>query len=330
MDFLKSSKEKLFQIEEKDFEGLALEVFQYQAHQNPVYRQYLNYLNIKPKEIDRLNKIPFLPIELFKSHRIVSGHFKTQKVFESSGTTASITGRHEIEDLGFYEEVCERIFNQFYGSLENYHILALLPSYLERNNSSLVFMADHFIRRSGSEYSGFFLHDWDKLLQTLRILKEDKSRKTLLLGVTFALLELAEKYSMDLSGILVMETGGMKGRRKELLRQELHQILKERLHLSEIHSEYGMTELLSQAYSLKDEVFQTPPWMRILLRDVNDPLEINPQLKNGALNIIDLANLHSCAFIATQDLGSLIPQKGFTVQGRMDHSDIRGCNLLYL
>lgn len=330
MDFLKSSKEKIFQLGENDFQSFALEVFYKQSTHNPIYNQYLKYLKIDPFQVGSLEEIPFLPIEFFKSHRIVSADFQEKKIFESSGTTTSVNSKHWIEDLTFYQKVSEMIFSSFYGSLENYHILALLPSYLERDNSSLVFMVDYFIKQSGSPYSGFFLNDWSTLRDTLKTLQEDHSKKTLLIGVTFALLELAEKYPMDLSSVIVMETGGMKGRRKEMLREEVHDFLKERLHLSEVHSEYGMTELLSQAYSPGNQVFYLPPWMRVLLRETHDPLCTNLNLKSGAMNIIDLANLHSCAFIATQDLGSLTSDKGFKIQGRLDHSDIRGCNLLYL
>lgn len=330
MDFLKSSKIKLLNLKEENFHSFALEVFRFQAKHNQIYKAYIEHLNVRPSQIHTIEEIPFLPIEFFKSHPIVSTHFKPVKVFESSGTTGTRTSRHYIEDLIFYQKVSKQIFEFFYGPLTDYHVLALLPSYLERNNSSLVFMVDSFIQISGSPYSGFFLQDFKKLAQMLEKSQNDSSKKTLLIGVTFALLELAEKYPMNLSSLTIMETGGMKGRRKEMLRAEVHQVLQKSFNLPKIHSEYGMTELLSQSYSKGNEVFYLPPWMKILLRETNDPLYINTQLESGVINIIDLANLHSCAFIATQDLGIKMSNGGFKVSGRIDHSDIRGCNLLYL
>lgn len=329
MSFNEDFKHNITQNHDDRFELYATQLFQYQAKNNPVYRQYLDYLAIKPKTINRLEEIPFLPIELFKSHQILTNSsVDIQKTFESSGTTMQTTSKHYVKDLHFYQQISRKIFEQQYGKLQDYHILALLPSYLERNNSSLVYMVQHFIEQTQSPISGFFLDNTDELINVLRKALKKSERKILLIGVTFALLDLAEAYSLDLSQVIVMETGGMKGRRQEMLRTEVHQILKKSFHLREVHSEYGMTELLSQAYSLGNETFDMPTTMRIFLRDVNDPLHINNHLRYGGINIIDLANVDSCAFIATQDLGKITGKHQFQVLGRLDNSDIRGCNLL--
>lgn len=323
-------KETIFSISEANFKEEALKVFAHQAEHNLVYKQFIQYLKINPQQVKEIHQIPFLPIEFFKSQRIVSQDFEAAAIFESSGTTGQIRSQHFVKDLAFYQQVSQNIFESFYGNLSDYHILALLPSYLERGNSSLVLMVNDFIQKTQSEYSGFYLDNLEELAQNLEKLQSQSERKVLLIGVTFALLDLAEKYPMDLSNVIVMETGGMKGRRKEMLRAEIHDVLKSAFQLEHIHSEYGMTELLSQAYSQKEEIFQSPPWMKILLREIEDPLQINSHLKSGVMNIIDLANIDSCAFIATQDLGQIIDKNQFKIIGRVDNSDIRGCNLMVL
>ncbi len=328
MDFRENFKASFFQINEDNFEEKALVLFDYQRKQNPVYKKFIEYLKIKPEKIQKLEHIPFIPIELFKNHSIITGDNPVQAVFESSGTTGQIKSRHFVNDTQFYDNVSIHFFEQLYGSLTDFHILALLPSYLERNNSSLVFMVNAFMQKSKSEFSGFYLDQTETLVEKIHYLKQLSSGKILLIGVSFALLDLAEAYKPDLEGIIVMETGGMKGRRTEIIREELHSILKKSFNVEQIHSEYGMTELLSQAYSLQDEIFESPAWMRVFLRDLNDPLYIDNQMRNGAINVIDLANIDSCAFIATQDIGSIVGKNKFKILGRTDNSDIRGCNLL--
>lgn len=329
MKFSESFKNNLLQLQDADFEQYATELFRYQAAHNPVYKEYLSYLSVTPAQVKCLADIPFMPVELFKSHQIISGESPViQKTFESSATTMQTTSKHHVLDLEFYQKISQQIFEQKYGTLDNFHVLALLPSYLERNTSSLVYMVQHFIEQSGSEASGFFLHNTQELVDKLTELQANSQRKILLVGVTFALLDLAEAHQLDLSQVIIMETGGMKGRRKEMLRSEVHQVLKQSFGVAEVHSEYGMTELLSQAYSSGQEVFEMPATMRILLRDVNDPLYLSNDLRYGAINIVDLANVDSCAFIATQDLGKVTGERTFQVLGRLDNSDIRGCNLL--
>lgn len=325
-------KDNLFSINAQNFEEHALSLFQWQAENNTVYREYISYLGIQVKDVQQILQIPFLPISFFKTHRVLVHdplqNSSDEHYFESSGTTGQQRSRHYVSDPAFYLEVCKDIFEQQYGKLNEYHIFALLPSYLERKHASLVAMADHFIRLSQSDLSGFYLQDYEKLLQQLEQAQNSK-RKILLLGVSFALLDLAEKYQPNLKNVIVMETGGMKGRRKEMIREELHQVLKEGFQLDHIHAEYGMTELLSQAYAHQEGLFQTSPWMRILLRDINDPFYFDENLRYGGINVIDLANVHSCAFIETQDLGKYhTSTRTFEVLGRFDHSDIRGCNLM--
>jgi hypothetical protein len=324
-----SFKKTLFETTADSFTQKALALVAYQAENNPIYRQYLDCLRVDYRDIQHIEQIPFLPIEFFKYHAIISGDSSTEKTFESSGTTGESRSKHHVADLAFYEGLSERIFAELYGNLTEYHILALLPSYLERDTSSLVYMVSHFIRVSQSAHSGFYLGNIPELLQKLNYLQKNSSRKILLIGVTFALLDLAEQYAPDLSKVIVMETGGMKGRRREMLRAEVHAILRKGLNIQAVHSEYGMTELLSQGYSQADETFACPPWMRVLLREVNDPFAIDDTLRIGAVNVIDLANIDSCAFIATQDLGTIIGDNQFQILGRMDNSDIRGCNLLF-
>jgi len=330
VDFLKDFKQNIFNITEENFEENALKLFHFQAENNLIYKQFLGYLRIKVSDIQSIREIPFLPIEFFKTQKIYTNLKKPEVIFESSGTTQQIRSKHLVQDLEHYKKVSRKIFQDFFGSFNDYHILALLPSYLERKNASLVFMIQDFIEQSQSKYSGFYLNDLKALQKKVQFLIKEKKRKILIIGVTFALLDWAEKYPMPLdSNVLIMETGGMKGKREELTRNEVHQILKNAFKLEKIYSEYGMTELLSQAYTFGEENFYAPPFFRILLREANDPLSMPKNLKRGVINIIDLANADSCAFIATQDLGEL-SENSFKVLGRIDNSDIRGCNLLVL
>ena len=325
----KAFKESIFKIHDrKTFRDTALEVFHFQAKHCTVYRDYLAALKASPESIGKPEEIPFLPIEFFRSHTVLEEGRQAEVIFESSGTTGSSPSRHHVADADLYRESFLRSFYAFYGSPEGLCILALLPSYLERSGSSLVHMMDQLIRWSKHPDSGFYLDQLDELSGVLEKRNKD-GYPTLLVGVSFALLDLAEQYPMPLwSNIRVMETGGMKGRRKELVRSELHQKLQQAFDLESLHSEYGMTELLSQAYSTGKGLFHSPPWMKILIRDPNDPLSLLPAGNPGGINIIDLANVHSCSFIATGDLGRVYEDGSFEVLGRFDHSDIRGCNLL--
>lgn len=312
-----------------EFEGLALEVFHFQFENNPVYRSFCDLLYKHPSDIKHIEDIPFLPIQFFKTHPILSVNDSIKKTFTSSGTTGSITSKHHVTDLSNYENSFIKGFETNYGPIEDYVILALLPSYLERDGSSLIYMADAMIKTSKHPESGFYLNNLSELSKTL-IQLENKGKKTLLIGVSFALLDLVESYAFNLKNTIIMETGGMKGRRKELIREELHHILKRGFGVKNIHSEYGMTELLSQAYSKGNGIFNTPNWMRILTRDTDDALHIQSPGKSGGINIIDLANINSCSFIATQDLGRVYTNNSFEIIGRFDSSDIRGCNLMVL
>ncbi|MBP9789463.1 MAG: acyl transferase [Bacteroidia bacterium] len=312
---------------ESSFLELALEIFQYQFENNSFYRSFVEGCKVDPKKVKELNEIPFLPVELFKSNEIKTGEFQPEAIFTSSTTTGSISSKHFIRDLELYEESFMRSFIHFYGDPSDYVFLALLPSYLERSGSSLIYMMEKLISESTDLRSGFFLNEFDKLNELLIQLKSE-NKKVVLVGVTYALLDFAEKHSINFPELIVMETGGMKGKRKEMVRDEVHEILKPAFGVLSIHSEYGMTELLSQAYSKGHGIFETPPWMRILVREMNDPLNIAAHGRSGAINIIDLANLDSCAFIATQDLGKLVNDTAFEVIGRFDYSDIRGCNLM--
>ena len=326
-NFSTELKTILPQINEHNFSEYALEVFKFQFNYNKIYKQFCEYLHKSPSNVSHIDQIPFLPIELFKYHDILTGKHASLTVFESSGTTDQLQkSKHLVADVPFYLNTATTIFNQVYGKLEEYTILALLPNYLERSNSSLIAMVDDFIKKSHHIDSGYYLYNHDELIEKLK----NRTGKTILIGVTFALLDLAEKHSLDLHDVIVMETGGMKGRRKELLREEVHKILSTAFNIQYVHSEYGMTELLSQGYSKGNGLFETPKWMKILLRDINDPLTINNQLRYGGINVIDLANIDSCAFIATQDLGRIHPNDQFEVIGRFDASDVRGCNLMVL
>lgn len=308
-----------------EFEAAALDIFRFQAAYCAPYKEYISYLDIDPGKISRAGDIPFLPIELFKSHRVYAGQKEPETVFTSSTTTGQIPSRHYVADLSLYEKSFTEGFTRFYGNPAEYTILALLPNYLERSGSSLVYMADRLI--TAGEGGGFFLNDHQALIRSMEKAAEE-GKKTLLLGVSFALWEVAEKYRFDFPGLTVMETGGMKGRREEITREELHAILSHSFGVEKIHSEYGMAELLSQAYSSGEGLFRCPPWMRISVRDTYDPLESVPNGRTGGINIIDLANAYSCSFIETQDLGVLYPDRAFRVQGRIDKSEIRGCNLM--
>ena len=320
---------EIFKIDSNaSFKNIALKIFRYQAECNPVYSEFLKWLGTDPAEISEIEEIPFLPVELFKNHRIITGPDSSELVFESSGTTGNSTSRHYVSDRSLYEESFSRTFRIFYGEPSGYIISALLPSYAERDNSSLVYMMNSLIRQSAKAESGFYINNVEELLAGIKKWKAE-SRRIFLLGVSFALLDMAEKYSPDLSGTTVMETGGMKGRRNELTREELHSVLKEKFNITEVHSEYGMTELLSQAYSRAGGLYQSPPWMKVLIRDTHDPLTmIDEPLRTGGINIIDLANINSCSFISTGDLGRMHEDGRFEVLGRFDSSDIRGCNLL--
>ena len=309
------------------FDEVALEIFRNQALNNPTYQRFLHLIGVKSSEVSAVKNIPFLPIEFFKTHTIISSDDPVQITFLSSGTTGLTQSKHLVTDLGIYEKSFIKGFEHFYGPIEDLTILALLPGYLERKGSSLIYMVDYMIRKSESEHSGFYLDNLAELAEKLEQL-DAKGENILLIGVSYALLDLIETRKFKLKNTIVMETGGMKGKRKELVRQELHDLLAKGLGVSRIHSEYGMTELLSQAYSKGDGIFETPPWMKVFTRDPEDPFNMLSPGKSGGINIIDLANINSCSFIATQDLGRRIDEVHFEILGRFDHSDIRGCNLM--
>jgi len=335
--------DKIFNVNEGNFEDLALEIFQFQYQHNSIYRTYVDMLKFNPQKINKLPDIPFLPIQFFKTHLVKTTDFEPAYEFQSSGTSQTIKSRHFIGDIELYRQSFIRGFELFYGPVESWCIIGLLPSYLERQHSSLVFMVSELIRKSGHEQSGFYLYEYEKLHDTLKNLEQNK-QKTLLIGVTFALLDFAKEYPFLLKHTVIMETGGMKGRREEIVRDEVQQLLKTKFQLDVIHSEYGMTELLSQAYSKGKGIFYCPPWMKVLIRDEEDPLSVQLAVANrqpgsefthdsqlttkGVINVIDLANIYSCSFIATDDAGKLYGDGGFEVIGRIDNSDIRGCSLM--
>ncbi|SKB54556.1 Acyl-protein synthetase, LuxE [Salegentibacter holothuriorum] len=322
--------ERIFNIStQQGFEEITLEVFSYQFQHNPVYKEFCLLLERTPETVSQIKDIPFLPIEFFKKKKVVSSNNKAEIMFTSSGTTGTATSKHYVTDLKVYEESFFKAFELFYGNPEDMVILALLPSYLERQGSSLIYMADSLIKRSKHPESGFYLDNLETLQQQLKDL-DRSGKKILLLGVSFALLDLVETYEFNLKNTTIMETGGMKGRRKEMIREELHKVLAKGFGVDEIHSEYGMTELLSQSYSKGNGIFETPPWMKILIRDPEDALSYLPEYKTGGINVIDLANFNSCSFIATQDLAKNIKGDFTEILGRFDNSDIRGCNLLVL
>src|SRR5690606_1575872 len=322
-------KKEIFNINtHEDFGRLALEVFRFQYNNVLVYRTFCNLLNTNVSEVKTVEHIPFLPIQFFKSNEIISENLTEQIVFTSSGTTGSITSKHYVADLKLYEKSFLKAFEKQYGNPSSFTILALLPSYLERDGSSLIYMVESLIEKSNKHYNGFYLYETDAMIEKVNFL-EDSGQKIILIGVSYALLDLIEKRRFQLKNTIVMETGGMKGRRKEMIKEELHQILKKGFGVQKIHSEYGMTELLSQAYSVGDGLFSCPPWMKILTRDTEDAFSYTLG-KTGGINVIDLANLYSCSFIATQDLGKTFDDGTFEVLGRFDSSDIRGCNLMIL
>ncbi|MGL4908603.1 MAG: acyltransferase [Bacteroidales bacterium] len=311
---------------EAEFEQSCLETFHLQVADCEPYRRYVQALQVEIAEVDSLSKIPFLPIEFFKSERIICKDLVPELTFVSSGTTANTTSTHYVAQSALYEEAFTKGFERVYGAVEKYCILALLPSYLERQNSSLVYMAQDLITKSKHSLSGFFLYNHEALKTCLDELKE-ADQPTILLGVSFALLDFAKEFTIDFPSLTIIETGGMKGRQKEIVRTELHEILQNSFGVEHIHSEYGMTELLSQAYS-KGGAFYAPPWMRIVVRDVNNPFAKVENGRIGGVNVIDLANRYSCSFIETQDLGRILPHGGFEILGRIDASDLRGCNML--
>ena len=326
--FVMGLKKQIFDIQsDVAFQKTALDVFKYQFEHNKIYRSFCDLLYKHPSDVTLVEQIPFLPIQFFKSHTVLAKAESTAITFSSSGTTGSITSKHHITDISIYEKSFRKGFEHFYGAIEEYTVVALLPSYLEREDSSLIYMVDDLIKRSKKSTSGFYLDNLNELATILAEL-DAKNEKVLLIGVSFALLDLVEKHSFILNNTIVMETGGMKGRRKEMIRDELHKTLSEGFGVKNIHSEYGMTELLSQAYSNGKGVFKCPPWMQILARDTEDPLSILPHQKTGGINVVDLANINSCSFIATQDLGKTYVNGTFEILGRFDNSDIRGCNLM--
>lgn len=324
---------KIISVSPEHFEDMALSVFRFQYTNNSIYRQFTDSLQIKVESVDALSKIPFLPIQFFKSHVVTSTLFQPEIIFESSGTTGMVNSRHYIKDVSLYKKSFVTAFEFFYGKPSGWSIIGLLPSYLERNNSSLIAMVSDLITLSGHSESGFYLNDYKKLHAVLEQL-EYQQQKTILIGVTFALLDFAELYPLALKHTIVLETGGMKGRRAELTRQEVHNRLQQEFGVQAVHSEYGMTELLSQAWSCGNGIFNCPGWMKVLIRDeddplmIKDPIAVNKSTVNGIINVIDLANIYSCAFIATDDAGRIYKDGSFEVLGRIDNSDIRGCSLM--
>ena len=312
---------------QKQFEKIALKIFRFQHENNLVYRKFCDFRKIEVQKIKSLEQIPFLPIQFFKSHEVVSNQNPIQQTFTSSGTTGMITSKHLVTDILLYEESYNKGFSEFYGNIEDYVILALLPSYLERVGSSLIYMFQDLIQKTNNPESGFYLNNYSELIQKL-IQLDNSGQNVILIGVTYALLDLIEMQKFDLKNTVIMETGGMKGKRKEMIREELHSELCAGFGVSSIHSEYGMTELLSQAYSLGNGVFECPQWMQVHIRDTEDALHYLTNGKTGGINVIDLTNINSCSFIATQDLGKKNPNNSFEILGRFDNSDIRGCNLM--
>ncbi|WP_322974011.1 LuxE/PaaK family acyltransferase [Pedobacter sandarakinus] len=311
----------------EEFKAKAISVFRHQARHCTVYREYISHLRINVDAVTELEHIPFLPISFFKTHRVLSNNEMVEVTFSSSGTTGIVQSHHYVTNVSLYEKSYLQAFEDFYGKVSAYNFLALLPSYQQRSGSSLIYMVNDLIEKSQQPKSGYFLENHDELFESLIHLRDTK-QPTVLIGVTYALLDFVETFDLDFPQLVVMETGGMKGRRKEMVREELHEQLTKGFGVPTIHSEYGMTELLSQAYSLGHGVFKCPNWMKVLIRDTNDPLTLIPEGRTGGINVIDLANINSCAFIATQDLGRIAADGSFEVLGRFDHADIRGCNLL--
>lgn len=315
----------IFQVSSNGFSSLAHEQYRYQRENNAVYRAWAELMPL-PSQDKSITAIPALPVSFFKTHTVVTGEFEPQIVFESSGTTGTVNSRHYVRDIGLYEESFTRGFEYFYGSIHNWCMLALLPAYLERSGSSLVYMADHLIKKSAHPSSGFYLYNHAELAHTLKVL-EEQEQPTILMGVTFALLDFIAEYPQQLNHTIILETGGMKGRGKELTRKELHKRLQDGFGVEHIQGEYGMTELMSQAYAKKDGRYYCPPWMRVLVRTEDDPFEVREH-GEGLLQIIDLANVNSCSCIATQDMGKVYRDGSFEIFGRVDHADLRGCSLL--
>jgi hypothetical protein len=328
-------EQAVFAARQDNFNELAVAVFNFQYQHNYIYGQYCNALHINPASVRHITHIPFLPISFFKTHTVVTTNFNAETIFESSGTTGAVNSKHNVKSTEVYKKSFVKTFEHFYGGFQNKCILGLLPSYLERGHSSLVYMVEEFIQQSRHKHSGFYLYDFEKLHSTL-LHNEILKQSTLLIGVTYALLDFAAQFPMQLRNTIVMETGGMKGRREELTRQQVHEQLQKKLGVPLIHSEYGMTELLSQAYSKGDGIFHCPAWMQVLIREEDDPFAIadssllTKKPKSGCVNVIDLANLYSCSFIATEDAGKLYPDGSFEVLGRTDNSDIRGCSLMIM
>ena len=318
--------DKIFNVDDKNFEQIAFEVFQFQYINNNIYKSYCDLLKKTPSNIGDISSIPFLPISFFKSHSVICTK-KYDKVFHSSGTTNENLSKHYVSDIHIYEQSFLKNFIDNYGDPKDYVILGLLPNYMENKNSSLIYMVNNLIELSESNDSGFFLKEYDFIIEKMKSLARE-NKKIILVGVSYALLDLTESKNLNFENTIIIETGGMKGRRREMIKKELHETLKERTGLKKIHSEYGMTELLSQAYSKGDGIFSCPNWMRVYIRDINDPNFLYSNNKSGGINIIDLANINSCSFIATEDMGSLHKNGNFEIMGRIDHTDTRGCNLL--
>jgi phenylacetate-coenzyme A ligase PaaK-like adenylate-forming protein len=327
MDFT-AFKHSIFNLQSPfEFNEIALSLFRYQYRNNKIYNTFVDNLGINESQVYHPEQIPFLPVSFFKTHKIISGDYSEELVFESSGTAGMETSKHYVVDASLYQESFTRGLQLFYGDLAQYAVFALLPSYLERKNSSLVYMVEKLLLLSNRKMGGFYLNELGALKEQLLEAKQ-AGLKIMLFGVTFALLDMAENFPVDIPEAVIIETGGMKGRRKEITREELHAKLCNSFGVQKIHSEYGMTELLSQAWSSGDGIFRCPPWMKILISDTNDPLSYLENGRTGGINIIDLANFHSCSFIATQDLGRVFDDESFEVLGRFDNSDIRGCSLL--
>ncbi|MDB4835443.1 acyl transferase [Cyclobacteriaceae bacterium] len=328
--FSSNFKRTLFKVNENTFDEVALSLFNHQVKHTLVYKRFVEALGIDIDKVSEIKQIPFMPISFFKNHEVLTEGSTIEKTFQSSGTTGKTTSKHHFTDVAFYVQNTLNIFESYYGGVAEYKIIALLPSYIERGNSSLLAMCDAFIKKSKFAGSGFYLDDFKQIIKELDEARE-RQTKVLFIGVTFAMLDFAEKHDVQLSeGVVVMETGGMKGRREELTRHEVHQVLQRAFGVSSIHSEYGMTELSSQLYSKGNGVFQSPPWVKTMLRDINDPLSCSSEIVSGPINIIDLANVDSCAFLATDDLGKYTPNGALQIMGRVDNSDMRGCNLLVL
>lgn len=329
MPDINSLSERIISVNSLTFDALAMEVFRLQFQHNPIYQSYVQALGRHMDDVNNIYDIPFMPIEFFKTKNVKTGEWNTERVFESSGTSKSQTSKHHVFDEHFYLEVCLSGFEEAYGAIEEFTILALLPSYLERGNSGLISMVNHFIAKSKNPKSGFFLADFEVLRDVLVQLR-DKGEKVLLIGVTFALLDFCDRHQVKFPELIVMETGGMKGRREEMIREDVHDILKSTFDVHAVHSEYGMTELFSQAYSKKEGIFKPGRTMRVISRDLNDPLTYPFVGRNGGLNIVDLANFKTCSFIETKDMGVVYEDGSFEVKGRIDNAELRGCNLMVI